>query len=570
MTNQNDRHTGHSRRRAASTALAAAITLCCTTLTFTPTATAGTYPMYQCTSSLAAVSPGWSVIASETNASTILTDTCSVGGSISDYVFTNKQAGIVTENAGDGSSVGLAINVPASTPGITIHAIQANVTGSAVTGNDAFLVFTSDGQSLPGKIELPYDEGRTYTTTDSWTLPQGAQDFEANVYCTNDRNSPTCDFTESTDVPALNNITLTLEDNTPPAIENVSGPLVTAAAAHTPVTGSQPISFTTTDSGSGVQTATMTLNPLNGGASYTHTLDFSTECAYDSWNACPLTQTVSSYTLNTTPLANGTYDVTLSSTDAAGNTTNDALGSITINNTTPTVSSLGAQPGPGTTNTTPEALTPALTPNGSGATAQAHIELGERSTISRTYAKRALQIAGRLLNAQGTPIAGASLDVLQQINGAALELISHIQTTANGTFTSTIPAGASRTIEIGYRAFSDDSNYSTTATITESVHAGVQLNVSRHITSSHGPITLSGNVLGPVPAQGVVVEILVHYRGQWQPIRYPRTEPNGHFHAVYKFQGAFGRFPFRALVFSNQSAFPFATGESKPVDVITR
>ncbi len=529
-------------------------------------AQAGIYPMYQCAPGVPAVSPGWSVFGNTTNANTVLSNTCSAGGSIGDYVFTDGQAGAVTENGESGSQVGLRIDVPVSAPGVTIHAIKAEVIASTVTGDDAFLEFASAGQSLPGATELPYGGGSAYTATESWTLPQGARDFEAYVNCSTDRSSPTCDFADSTAVPALANITLSLEDDTPPTVEDVSGPLAAAAAADTPVAGSQPISFTGSDAGSGVHTATLTLSPLSGGASYVHTFDFSGECAYDSWNACPLTETVSGFTVNTDALADGAYAASLAVTDAAGNVTNDALGSITVSNAAATVSSLGALPGPGTTSS---ATGPAGSPNGSGASKGAHLQLGVRSPIFRTYAKRALRVTGRLLNAQGLPIAGASLEVLQQVDGATLELIGRARTGSDGTFVVSVPGGPSRTVEIAYRAFSTDTGYAAVAKLAESVDAGVQLGVSPRRTGSEGTITLSGRVLGPVPSQGVVVELLVHYRGHWEPFRDPRTDSRGRFRVVYQFQGGIGRFPFRAVVFGSQGDFSFAPGESRTVDVTT-
>jgi len=529
-------------------------------------AQAGTYPMYQCAPGVPAVSPGWSVFGNTTNANTVLSNGCSAGGSIGDYVFTDGQAGAVTENGESGSQVGLRIDVPGGAPGVTIHAIKAEVIASTVTGDDAFLEFASAGQSLPGAAELPYGGGSAYTATETWTLPQGARDFEAYVNCSTDRSSPTCDFADSTAVPALANITLSLEDDTPPTVEDVSGPLAAAAAADASVGDSQPISFTGSDAGSGVHTATLTLSPLSGGASYVHTFDFSGECAYDSWNACPLTETVSGFTVNTAALADGAYAASLAITDAAGNVTNDALGSITVSNAAATVSSLGALPGPGTTSS---ATGPAGGPNGSGASEGAHLQLGVRSPISRTYAKRALRVTGRLLNAQGLPIAGASLDVLQQVDGATLELIGRARTGSDGTFVASVPGGPSRTVEIAYRAFSTDTGYASVAKLAESVDAGVQLGVSPRRTSSEGEITLSGRVLGPVPSQGVVVELLVHYRGHWEPFRDPRTDSRGRFRVVYQFQGGIGRFPFRAVVFGSQGDFPFAPGESRAVDVTT-
>ena len=79
----------------------------------------------------------------------------------------------------------------------------------------------------------------------------------------------------------------------------------------------------------------------------------------------------------------------------------------------------------------------------------------------------------------------------------------------------------------------------------------------------------SERVFGPVPSQGVVVELLVHYRGHWEPFRTPRTDSSGRFTVVYQFEGGVGRFPFRALAFGGQSEFPFTHGESGAVDVTT-
>src|ERR1019366_6026873 len=109
---------------------AAAALLLASGLALAASASAGTYPMYQCAPGVPAVSPGWSVFGNTTNASTVLSNTCSAGGSIGDYVFTNGQAGAVTENGENGSQVGLRIDVTSSAPGVTIHGVKAEVVGS--------------------------------------------------------------------------------------------------------------------------------------------------------------------------------------------------------------------------------------------------------------------------------------------------------------------------------------------------------------------------------------------------------------------------------------------------------
>jgi len=566
----------HAGRGAASVlrrSALVALTASTVALAAAGSASAGTYPMYQCVPGTPAVSPGWSVYGYNTDAIAVMSNTCSTGGAIGDSVSSNEQAGAVTENGSSGSQVGLALDVPASAPDVSIQSISAEVIGSSVTGDDAWLGFASAGQSLPGGAELPYGGSSDYTASDSWTLPQGARDFEAYVNCSTDRSSPTCDFADDNSVPALSDITITLTDNTPPVIESTSGPLATAAADKATVSGSQTFSFTATDPDSGVRSATLTLIPQDGETPYTHTFDFAAQCSYDSWNACPLTESISEFALNTASLKDGAYTVSLTVTDAAGNTASDSLGTITTDNTTPTISPLGALPGPGQSpNRGAQAAATALgAPNGSGASENAQLRLGVPQTIKRTFAHRALRITGRLLNDLGDPITGATLAIVQQTAGSsATRPVAYARTGSNGTFTVGVPPGPSRLIDVAYRAFSTDTNYAAQAQITETVGAGVQLKIAPRHTSSEGAITITGAVQGPIPARGTIVDLLVHYRGRWEPFRTPRTNANGRFRVVYQFEGGVGRFPFRAEVPAGQAGFPFTTGYSQVVDVATR
>ncbi|HTU79151.1 MAG TPA: hypothetical protein VMF09_10370 [Solirubrobacteraceae bacterium] len=288
---------------------------------------------------------------------------------------------------------------------------------------------------------------------------------------------------------------------------------------------------------------------------------------FDYGQPCPASESVD-LPINTTTLANGQHTLKVVVQDAAGNSAVVYDGTITTKQ--PLSGSLGAMPGPGTGASAGSSDAPTGVPNGTTASRTAQLHLGVRSRITRRYARRAVRITGRLLSAAGQPIDGATLEVLQQVSGSPTQaVIAHARTSSNGTFATTAPGGPTRTIEVAYRAFSTEANYAALATIQESVSAGVRLNVAPRRTSPEGTITLSGRVLGPVPAQGVVVELLVHYRDHWEPFRDPRTDSHGRFHVVYQFQGGVGRFPFRALVFGNQSGFPFIHGESGAVDVTT-
>jgi hypothetical protein len=271
--------------------------------------------------------------------------------------------------------------------------------------------------------------------------------------------------------------------------------------------------------------------------------------------------------INTTALANGQHTLKVTVEDAAENAS--VVYDAPITTQQPSNNSLGALPGPGASAASGLARGVGQ-PNGFAASEGARLRLGQRGRLTRSFAKRALGISGRLMSAQGQPIGGATLELLQQTaSSPGLKLIGHVKTSATGTFVARAPAGPSRTIAVAYRAFSGDGAYAATARIIESVQAGIQLGISPRRTGSEGAITLTGHVLGPVPPQGVSVDLLVHYRGHWEPFRTPRTDAAGHFTVVYQFEGARGRFPFRAEVPPSQADFAFGRGFSGVVDVVT-
>jgi hypothetical protein len=208
--------------------------------------------------------------------------------------------------------------------------------------------------------------------------------------------------------------------------------------------------------------------------------------------------------------------------------------------------------------------------NGVGASESAELQLSGKGTIARAFARRALKIGGRLLNGRRQPIAGAQLQVLEQPAGSsAAHVIGQVGTSSAGAFTASVPGGPSRVIEIAYRAFSADAGYAAAGYVHESVAAGVRLSVTPRATFSTGRIVLSGSVQGPVPAAGALVELLVRYRGHWEPFRTPHTTAAGRFRVIYQFEGAVGWFPFMARVPAGQAGLPYATGRSAAVRVLT-
>jgi hypothetical protein len=434
----------------------------------------------------------------------VLTNGCSDGGTLGDYVFTNGTPGAVTENGASGSQVGLALNVPTSSPDVTIQAIKATATVSTVTGDDAFLGFASAGEQLPGAAELPDGSSSGYSKTQQWTLPVGARDFETYVNCSTDHSSPTCNFADSTHVPALSNITLTLADSSPPTLSGLAGSLAAAARVGLTVSGNQTLSIAAADADSGVRSATLTLTPQAAGSPYSSTIDFSSQCTYSAWNACPLTEPANTFTVNTAALAPPAYAVELTATDAAGNKASDYLGTIT-------------------TKTVPHV------PNGLPCPG-AQISLGAGGTARprRVRYGAPVTITGRL-HCGTTPIPGAAIE----LSGTAVAGL--LQTDAKGVFSYRVPTGPSRTLHFRYFPYSDSSAPAASAKMRIGVYPTISLRINPRRTVNGATIIWRGRIRGgPYPSGGLTLLVQVRIGRRWQTFDQLLTR-NGRFEYRYTF-----------------------------------
>ena len=531
-------------------------------------AKAGTWTLVSCTQPDGQPAPteGWS-----TSATGALgpysgdTSTCAQGGDLSAVT-----SGEAPQGAYEGPEWVFTAPAGSTIAGGTVTATLTSPHGQAWLGTPSA---SYDAADVLANCQYNLACGQEGTLNGAFpiTHPGGTSLYAVAVCVGPYEGATSCPATGGIDAGVyVSSAEIALANTATPAASGFGGTLLSANAQ-----GTQELTFLASDSGGpGVY---LLVVQIDGKTVYSGTPDTNEgRCVpigesdgtlmFDHMQPCRTSESVD-LPINTATLPNGQHTLKVTVEDAAQNASVVYDGPITTQQ--PSNNSLGALPGPGASAAGAGLSQGVGQPNGTAASEGAHLQLGVRSRISRSYGKRALRVSGRLLDAQGLPIAGATLDVLQQVDGASLELIGHARTGTGGTFIAAVPAGPSRMIEIAYRAFSADSGFTATAKLREAVGAGVQLGVSPHRTGSEGTITLSGRVLGPVPPQGVVVELLVHYRGHWEPFRDPRTDSNGRFRVVYQFQGGIGRFPFRALVFGSQGDFPFAPGESRAVDVTT-
>ncbi len=438
------------------------------------------------------------------------------------------------------------------------------VTGGALAGT----------QPLSGTQSLAYTAEDTETGVRAVRLLIDGQPGASNDYL------PQCPYNNFQACPASEVSTISWNTASVPDGQHTIEAIVENAAQNTntfydaaittqnaPVNNTPP---TITTTGQPVTGATLTAQPgiwstPAGAGTVTYGYQWQ-DCSGegDACQAIPDAQNTS-YTPASSDIGH-TLTVTVTATD------NDGQNSIQSSPSNPVLSaagSLDAPPSPGTSPGASSSTTEVGAPNGTSAAETAVIHLEGNHVISRTFAKRAFKLTGRLTDSQDTPITGATLDVLQQIAGTnTLSLLKHTTTSLTGAFTVAIPAGPSRRIEFAYRAYTGDASYAATATVTETVNASVQLHIRAYDTSPT-TIVLSGQVSGPIPPQGTLVELLVYYHGYWEPFRTPHTNQHGSFHATYQFQGAIGRFPFKAEIPPGQASFPYTRGYSHTIDFTT-
>ena len=505
------------------------------------TASAGTYVIDNCPAAPGGNgNPGpWTVFGAPQNTKG------SCDGGPGDFI------GPLGGNMAPGAVDGVQAAVPGGS-GITITAARVWwFVPHQASGADTFAIAGVN----TGGIEESGTPKDSASTPDEWTLPSNTTELTLADYCSNDDAGAGCTFGggENPDLELLGS-QLTLDDTTLPS-GTVTGGALTSSGT---VSGTASISYQATDASSGVRLVQLRVDgePLAE-------RDYIASCSYTDFQACPpsVSDTIS---WNTATVAAGQHRLELVVEDAAQNTSVIYSGEVTVQNAASTAS-LGAFPGPGS------AMLGSGRPNGTSASETASLRLGLRGAVTRTYAHRALVVAGRLLDSQGQPIGHASLEISQQLVGTTTsQLLTHTTTASNGTFRVRVPAGPSRVIEIAYRAFSGDASDAAVARIRETVEAGVRLSITPTRTGAEGMILLSGTVEGPIPQQGAIVDLLVHYRGRWEPFRTPRTNGHGRFRVAYQFEGGVGHFPFRAEVPGGQAGFPFGSGDSQVVDVSTK
>jgi hypothetical protein len=521
-------------------------------LSLAPTARAGTYPMLQCRATAGReVSAGWT-----TYGPAISFDACGA-----DDAF-----GVWLPEMPWGSVGGLTIGVPTALPHIAIARVDATMSVARERDQYAFLRWFAGGSILVDR------EMTGWAETLSRTAPDDARDFGMDVYCSFGVGPVNCHFDDLHRAVVISALTFTLAEYDEPTAQATGGSLLSGGAR----TGTESLTWTASDADSGVRSAVIKLGQRAVG-----TYDFSPACAYTDWNACPLSQT-RTLDVDTTKVPDDTYPLRIEVADAAGNIRTVETGhTVVVANhppAPPTAGGAGAgQPTAGGGGSAPStaavegsATTDRGHHNGSGAASSAVFTaelVNHRQAMLVPYRRSAVTISGRLTQRDGTPIAGARLDVGSQtvVPGLPGPDSGQTITDEDGRWSVTTVPGPSREVTVAWRAFDRDRSYTETNRLSLLVRAGAALAAHPRRIANGGRVTLSGRLLGtPYPDGGVLVTLQGRPRhgGRWRTFGVTRSRPDGRFRYRYRFSRVAGgarMFLFRARV-NRQDGYPYEAG----------
>src|SRR3954451_20156108 len=349
-----------------------------------------------------------------------------------------------------------------------------------------------------------------------------------------------------------------LNDTSNPVPSTVSGSLLTEPR----LAGPLDVTLNASDTGSGLyrvlllvddQLSAAKIADGNGGACADVNPANSDPYEFGSQTPCK-SAAGGTYTFDSSQLPDGAHNLKVQVEDGAGNATTVVNRAVTI------VSGRGAA-------------------NGAGASDEARLSVRwtrSRHATLRTGSPRRAILTGKLVDAAGHAISGATLDVFTRTSvPRSRERASRHGpvTRASGGFTQRMRRDAtSRDVRLAYRSHANDAAPVAQRTMRLRVRARLRLSARPHGARAGTVVHFSGRLLStPIPQRGK--QIVMQGRaggGRWQNFDVVRTDRRGRFHASYRFRtGAGGTYSFRA-VSRFEAAYPYIAGHSRSVHIAKR
>jgi hypothetical protein len=216
--------------------------------------------------------------------------------------------------------------------------------------------------------------------------------------------------------------------------------------------------------------------------------------------------------------------------------------------------------------------------NGTGVREPARVILRFANTRRKRQTvrhNRKIGVRGRLINADGNPIAGAELRLLTRDlrQGAGAIDRRGIRTRSDGSFRMTVRAKASRQLQVAWRARANDARFAANGYLTLKARAAGTLKVRPRAVRVGRSVRLTGRLKG-LRRAGVPIVLQGKLRGarRFQTFADTSSSRRGTFRGRYRFRSAGSRgrqFVFRARI-RRAPGFPYETGATRTVRVRVR
>jgi hypothetical protein len=183
---------------------------------------------------------------------------------------------------------------------------------------------------------------------------------------------------------------------------------------------------------------------------------------------------------------------------------------------------------------------------------------------------RRIRLSGRLTNADGQPIGGATVYVYSRSVVDPEHLVGALTTDSTGRFSYVTRASRSRVLRLLYAGTPLALPAQREARLR--VPAGSTIRANRRRARNGQSVAFRGRVrTRPLPTTGKLVEIQAHFRGRWRTFSTVHSSSNGRWGFRYRFGGTTGRvrYKFRALL-PAEAGYPFEKGRSRAVAVTVR
>lgn len=182
------------------------------------------------------------------------------------------------------------------------------------------------------------------------------------------------------------------------------------------------------------------------------------------------------------------------------------------------------------------------------------------------------QIAGRLTNAAGAPIAGARVWRFVAVTKGLWQLAGRPLTTSRtGRVRGWLPSRhSSREVRLVYFPYSDSNENVQSRDARLAVRSATTLNVDRGGYQNGETVRFSGRIISRPLNVGQAVYLQAMVRGRWRTFDTTRADPNGRWRLRYRFSATrrVTAYRFRAVIPASNIPVRWATGQSRTLRVL--